>query len=187
MTDEANARFMRRLTRQDGILSQISAHIIHEGRATAIVRQDLSVDKTEMVSNEASTELSFSEIENITADAIIAKLVEMARQFREQATTHLLNTMNKVTSETGQVYDAKGKPLTNEAIFEMLEMMPIDFEKNKNVGDLVVLTAPAMMPVFQKLEEEMKANPELRKKHQAILEKKRDEYRTREINRNLVG
>ena len=49
-------------------------------------------------------------------------------------------------------------------------------------GDIVIVTSPAMIQTFEKLEREMKENPELKKKWDAMIEGKRNEFREREIN-----
>ena len=77
---KAMKRAIYQMARQDGLLQQISTHAIHEGRNSAIVRPDQSVDKTELQSSEASVTLSFDDIENIDLQKILDYLQTMAKQ-----------------------------------------------------------------------------------------------------------
>jgi hypothetical protein len=117
---------------------------------------------------------------------ILAKVSETAKQFEEQFSRELFKRLQEVTTETGQVVNAAGRPLTNELMIEMLSKMRIDFEKSQH-GDLAIVTAPGAASAFQRLEDEMKNDPEIRQRWTAMMEAKRNDFREREINRNLVG
>jgi hypothetical protein len=131
--------------------------------------------------------MAFKEIENVTLEKIINSIISMASQFNEQQAKHLFGTLEKVTEKTGQVHDAKGKPLTNDDIILLMGKAQIDFEKDKEHGDSSFVTSPQMAPVFARLDDEMKRSPELQKKWKAMLERKKGEYREREADRNLAG
>lgn len=184
---KAVSRAVRHMARQDGVLREIKTHALHEGRNSSIRRPDDSVEQTEVLSAEASVSMSFDEMENVSLELILDRLTSMAKQFQKQQVQHFFDTLNEVTTRTGQVHNAQGKPLTNEDIFAMFEKMQLDFERNPDVGDASVIASPNMIPVFKRLDEEMERSPDLQRRWKAILEKKKSEYREREINRNLDG
>ena len=183
---DALASYVRECSRRDGIIREIRGHLIHEGAASAIQRSPTDSEKTEMFAAEAETTMLFDEIESVDINYIISKANEIAEQFARRISQSFFQTMDKATAKTGQRVDARGTPLTNELIMEMLSKMPVDFEKSPH-GDLAVVTAPQMAPRFQALEQELNENPELRKKMNDLMDKKRHEFREREINRNLAG
>jgi hypothetical protein len=183
---DALTRYVQQRSRSDGLLREIRAHVIHEGAASTIQRSPTDSEKTEMFAAQAETTMRFDEIEAVDMNYIIKKANEIAEHFGRKFSESLFQTMDDATAKTGQRVDARGAPLTNEAIMKMLSMMPIEFEKSQH-GDITIVTAPEMLPRFQMLERELNENPELRKKMNDLMDQKRNEFREREINRNLAG
>jgi hypothetical protein len=139
-----------------------------------------------MVAASAETKYGVDEIESIDVSYILRKVEETAEQFEQKFSQNFFETLHEGTKKTGQVVDAGGKPLTNELIVEMLSKMQVDFERSPH-GDLTMVSAPGMSDTFQRLERELRENSEVQRKLNDIMEKKRNDFREREINRNLVG
>lgn len=184
--DDALAHYVRSRSRRDGLMREIHGHVIHEGGATGIQRTPNEFEKTEMVAAQAEAKISFAEIESLDANYIIKLANEIADQFGRQLSQNLFKTMDQATAKTGQRVDGRGTPLTNELIMEMLSKMPINFEKSPH-GDVSIVVAPQMLPRLEALERELNEDPALRSKMDALMDKKRNEFREREINRNLAG
>lgn len=110
----------------------------------------------------------------------------MAEQFAKQLSLNLFRTLDEVTTKTGQVVDGRGAPMSNEMMMEMFSKMTIDFEKSPH-GDLTIVVAPQMASRLQSLDRELYEKPDLRRKMNELMDKKRNEFREREINRNLAG
>jgi hypothetical protein len=184
---EACYELVQACARSRGLIGQIkSHHVIHEGKTNAIRRSEADFEQIQMFKATAEATMHFDEIDEVDFKYIGKKIIELADQFETQLSKTLLQTFDDVTRATGQVVDARGQPLTNEVVLEMLSKMAIDFEGSKH-GDLTLVTPPQMVPTFRKLDMEFKTNREIRKKFDDLMEKKRDEFREREINRNLVG
>ena len=184
---KAVRRFLFLRSREDGFLKQIRPHAIHEGRNAAIVRPDETVDPTELKKSEASLLMTYEEIEDVDLLAIMNKMSEMAAQFRDQNAKHIFETLNDVTTKTGQVVNAAGRPLTNDDLIHMMERIQLDFERNQEAGDASLVVHPDMVPVLKRLEGEMNRSVDLKKRWKEVMEKKKDEYRQREADRNLAG
>lgn len=184
--NNAFKNYVQLRSRQSPILNEIKSHVIHEGKSSAIRRGPQDSEHTEMFEATVETKLDFKDIEAVNISFVIAKANEISKQFERQFSMQLFKTMEETTKKTGQNIDARGAPLTNDLLFEMFSRMHIDFESSQD-GDLTIVTSPQMAPKFQKLELEMIENPEIRKKWNQMMEKKRDEFREREINRNLAG
>jgi hypothetical protein len=167
-------------------LNKIASHVIHEGTSNSISRSTLENEPTKMVAASAETRIGFGEIESIDANFILNKANEIADQFEKHFSAHLFETMDDVTKKTGLRYDGGGRPLTNDGLIGALSLMNIDFDQSDN-ADISIVASPAMAATFQKLQVEMDEDPALRKRWDDMMEKKRDEFRTREINRNLAG
>jgi hypothetical protein len=117
---------------------------------------------------------------------VLTKVEEISADFERQLSRHLFQTLDEVTAKTGLRMDGGGGPLTNEKMLEMLKRLEVNFERSQD-GDFVIVTAPGMVPVFERLDREMKDDPEVRRKWRKVMEEKRNDFREREINRNLVG
>ena len=185
--EKAERRFVQQTVRGDGILQRIDGHIIHEGKRTAIRRPDDSLDETDIVSHGAEIKFGYEEIEGIDLPIVLEKLRSMAEQFKTHRVRYLAETLNAVTQKTGNIHDAKGRPLTVEDIFSMLEKVEINFERNELSGDMTIWASSQMEPVFQRLQREFDASPELQKRWNELMDKKRNDYRAREADRNLAG
>lgn len=184
--DKAIQKYIRIVARGSGVLSEVKTHVIHEGRSSSIRRAPEEIEVTKMKEAGAEVSLSFDEIEMVNLDVILSKANLLAEQFRKQFSAYFFETINESSEKTGQTVDAKG-PLTNEIMLQMIDKMEVNFERNKQVGDFSIVTSPQMVPTFQKLEAELKSNPSLQRKWDQLLERKRNDFREREINRNLVG
>lgn len=184
---KAEQRFVHQAVRGDGILQRIDGHVVHEGERTAIRRADDSLDETDLVSHGAEIKFGFDEIEEIDLQMVLNKLRSLAEQFAGQRVEHLAKTLNEVTTKTGNTLDAKGRPLKVDDIFAMFEKMQINFERNESAGDMVIWTSPQMSPVLKRLQKEIDASPILQRRWDKLMDTKKDEYREREADRNLVG
>jgi hypothetical protein len=184
--DEALRDYMQARSRRSPILREIKAHIIHEGRSTNLRRSSTELEPTKMFEASAETQMSFAEIETVDANYILSKANEIAEQFEKHFSLNLFQTIDEVTKKTGLRGDNAGAPLTHDNLIEILSRMEMNFERSEH-GDLTIVTAPGMASTFEKLERERIENPEIQKKWDAMMEKKRSEFREREINRNLVG
>jgi hypothetical protein len=117
---------------------------------------------------------------------IVNKATEIAVQFERQFSEHLFTTLDDVTKQTGLRHDGGGVPLTNDAIMDAVSKMHVDFDESGR-PTFSIVAPPSMMATFEKLQAEMERDPVLQKRWHDLMEMKRDEFRTREINRNLAG
>jgi hypothetical protein len=180
-------RLIKRTAKGSGVLSQIKSHVVHEGKEMSIVRAEEGPETTDLRAAQAEIAMSHDEIDNVNLAMIEAKAIDLAGQFEKQMSTRLFDLVKDVTNRTGQTVDARGQPLTAETLLQLFDKMQINFERNKEVGDFTIVMAPGMIPALKKLEAEMMSSPEIRKKWNDLLERKKNEFREREINRNLVG
>lgn len=183
---EAIQSYVQTCSRGTPVLSDIRAHVIHEGKASSLRRSPTEIEPTAMKEASVETKSSFDEIDKVNIAYVLAKANEIAADFQRQFSSHLFKTIEEVTEQTGQKKDAGGAPLTNDTLIELFSMMQMNFEHSQS-GDITIVTAPGMISTFQRLECEMNENPEIKFRWNRMMEAKRNEFREREINRNLVG
>jgi hypothetical protein len=178
--------YVRTHSRESQLLKEIRAHVIHEGHASAIRRSADELEHAKMTEAAAETTMAFAEIDNVDSDYVLAKANDISSQFQKHMSQHLFETINEVTEKTGLRADAKGQGLTNDLLIELFSKMQMNFERSQH-GDVTIVASPQMIPTFQKLERQMQEDPQMKKKWDDMIERKRNEFREREINRNLVG
>lgn len=178
----------KRLNAYLGVVGEAPRSIIKEGRNPVTLRPDSSRDETALKLTSAETIFKLEEIPHLSAEQRIAKLDTVAREMANQISSHAFAKINEAVDKVGNVVDAKGKPLSADAIFEMLETIQIEFEpdgiKHK---ELTVVIPPGLAGKVKETMEKIHQDPELRKRHEDIINKKREEWRAREAARKLVG
>jgi hypothetical protein len=183
---EAIQSYIQQRSRGTSVLNDIRAHVIHEGRGSSLRRSQTEIEPIDMLQARVETTLSYDDIDKVDLAYIVMKANEIAADFERQFSSHLFKTMEEVTESTGQKKDAGGKPLTNNILIDLFSMMQINFENSQH-GDITIVTSPGMLSTFQRLEREMNENPEIKARWNRMMEAKRNEFREREINRNLAG
>lgn len=181
-------RYLQQATQKRmGAFADAPRHQIYEGASTRILRADGTIEETAL--KEASVELTlkFEEIPNMSVEARMAKLDEMAESMAKQMSEHLYSSLNETLEKAGQVVDNKNKPLTHESFFAILEKLQIDFDEDGNPKGLQLVIGPELMPRIQELIEQEKSDPGITKRHEEIMARKRLEWRDREAARKLVG
>jgi hypothetical protein len=86
-----------------------------------------------------------------------------------------------------QSVDAKGKKLDVELILQMLETIQLEFYPDGGPHELHVVGGLFSPERLKAVDEEFQNNPELQKRHDDLIARKREEWRAREASRKLVG
>jgi phenylalanine-4-hydroxylase len=178
--------YMRQKIHEISPYGAVQTRYLHEGRAMKITRADLSESTSGMEQLSVHLEIKFDEIENLTLqkaiekyDAIIADLV--------QKQTHFIRESVSSEIPESQTLDAKGKRFDAQVVIDMLEKMQIDFYPDGTPHEIFV-DGPLLTPErMAAVDTEFESNPELKRKFDEMIEKKREEWRAREANRKLVG
>jgi hypothetical protein len=178
--------YMRRKVREVSPFGMIRSHYIHEGRAMRVTRADQSESKSNLEVLSSPMEIRFDELEGMTLEKTIEKCdalsVDMARKQAEFVRAHLSRELPE-----SQAVDAKGKKLDAELMIETLEKMQIEFYPDGTPHE-IHLDGPAFDPErMAAVTKEFEEKPELGKKFNDLMERKRDEWRAREADRKLVG
>ncbi len=175
-------------SRLSPILSQIKSHIQFEGGGNIILRHDNTVGDEPLQTASAELKTKIMPLEEFTPEYLAAQLQEAGKQFAKQMSQYFYNTMDKVTAESGNVVDAKGKSFSEDMLLEMLEKMDHSFKAdgswNAPTGFVGSDAFKAIEKLNNKSDEEKRIYNE---KLEKLLEKKRDEFNRREADRVLAG
>lgn len=178
--------YMRLKIREVSPYSAVQTRYLHEGQAMKITRADQSESTSGMEQLAASLEIKFEEIENLTFQKAIEKHDIMISDMVQKQTQFIRKRMSSEIPES-QTLDGKGRKFDGKVVIDMLEKMQIEFNPDGSPHEIFVdgplFTQERLAAVYK----EFNSNPELKKKFNEMMEKKKEEWRDREADRKLVG
>jgi hypothetical protein len=177
---------MRRKIREVSPYSAVQTRYLHEGRSMKITRADRSESTSGMEQLSAYLEIKFDEIKNLTLQKAIEKHDAMIADMVQKQTHFIRERMSSEIPES-QTLNAKGRKFDAQVVIEMLEKMQIDFHPDGRPHEIFV-DGPVFTPErMTAVDKEFESNPELKRRFDEMMEKKKEEWRAREADRKLVG
>jgi hypothetical protein len=163
------------------ILAEIKTLVQHEGKLHSYDRvraapvtegyEDLKVPVT----------IAFADVPELVGGRLAAKIDEIAEQMARLEMEMFYRKHSQVSEEVGNTFDAKGAPITGDAILDLLEKVDMEFGPDGQLLQRFVV-GPELAGQLQKLQEE----PAFRTRFEGLVERKRSAWRDRESNRKLV-
>ena len=166
-----------------GPLADVPVSMIFEGNKTVVVREDSSIEETNLEKITTELQVKFEEVEEVekmSHEMVLDKINRAAEEMAVKTSELFFERLTKITDETGNVVSSDGAPFSIDLFLELLEKMEIDFDEAGNPSGLsfVPFTSSISRVISQ-----AEADP----RYQAIIERKREEWYVRESNRKLVG
>lgn len=180
-------RYLQRLVRQESLLSQIREERHFEGNRTSCNTEDGEIDVSSYREFSGQIEVKKEEIIAKGPMALIEKVQVVAEELKKQKAQYLFEKLNQVTERAGTQVNAKGQPFTFDHFLAGLEKIWIDFDESGNPHMPTVVVNPVLGAKLKDKLPEWEANPENKKRFDALIEKKRKEWNDREGNRKLVN
>lgn len=178
--------YMRRKVREVSPYGAVQTRYLHEGRAMKITRADRSESTSSMEGLSVQLEIKFDEIESLTLQKAIEKYDAMIADMVQKHAHFVRERMSSEIPES-QTLNAKGRKFDAQVVVEMLEKMQIDFYPDGTPHEIFV-DGPSFTPErMAAVDKEFESNPELKRKFDEMMEKKKEEWRAREADRKLVG
>src|SRR5271157_4754647 len=125
-----------------GFLGKIPTHANHEGHMWDLIQSDGSTHSQPYHEIEGMLTLEISEIPNLTPDKIRQKLDQIAEVIARQMSQKMFEEINRVTSEAGNLVNARGQPFTKELFLQMIEKIDMDFDENGNLKPPALIMNP---------------------------------------------
>lgn len=168
------------------IHEQIDQHRQFEGREGTIRRADESEGDVHFEEMTATIEFPEGPIGDFTAAKLLAELGKIAEQLAESFSKHIIRVMEETTEQTGNVVDAKGRGWSHDIVLEAFEKMDLSFGDDGEWNPPTMMLAP---DTFEKIRaaETPEAVKVFNDKLKLLVQKKYEEYRSREADRVLVG
>lgn len=169
------------------VFAEVPPTIMHEGNRHVLTREDGSVDEMTPKRMEAAATLEFDmrEAEKLEPSQILKLIDTLAEGLAREKINLFVQTMDEAVTKVGNVTDPSKKGV--EAFFDAMEKRLLDFDEHGQPGQTQILVfSEESAERVKAIERQIMETPELRRRYEAIIEKKREEWRDREIARNLV-
>lgn len=173
-----------------GPVADAPRSMIFEGKRTnrtVIIYTDAPCEEIKMGEVTSKLEVKWEEVETMTHETILNKIDNVAKEMAEQIKKSYYETLSEAAEEAGNVTSSDGKPLSVDMILEMVKEMHLSFDEKGEASGLTFAASPELYPALVEVIEQAKADPQIDNRFKALMEQKREEWRVRENNRELVG
>jgi hypothetical protein len=177
----------RALIQRGAALSDIAGVIIHEGNSNRILGSDGDERVTKTREASAESIVKADEVPEMSFQQVLQRLDQIAASIGQQQAKHFFEEIGDAVDRVGNTVDAQGQPFSIEKYFEMLERVQIEFNEDGTARMPTLVTGPALEPKIKVVLDELHNNPKHRKRFSEIMMQKKEEWRAREADRNLVG
>ena len=181
---------MKKENEKDPVVSMIHFRESFEGDTFKLTTIDGFSQQGQYKEIFTKFEISKDEIVKRGPEAYFSRVKQIAKEWAEQQARLLFQKMDEVTEITGNVVDAKSKPLSPELILAALDKVAIDFDEYGNANLPALFVPPGkierMKEEFRKYEADPLFIIKYKLIYKLIIDKKRQEWFDRESNRKLV-
>ena len=152
-----------------------------EGNKSIIVHEDSSTSEMNPRKMVVELEIELEEIEEMNHAVVLNKINAMTKEMAEKQEKLSYEVIGKAAKKVGNVTTSSRGTLSIDSLLEALEKIHIDFDEKGQPSGLMLVSNPETpidKTVFQAADDP---------RYQALMERKREEWRVRENNRKLVG
>ena len=175
-----------RLAFHSGFVGTIPKVRVFEGSRTVVGRPGGEDAPNEMESVEISHLVPDAEVDNMTIADVLRHIDEMAQKMAKESVGRTYKQIDETVEAAGQVVE--GKPgRMHEAILAAFEAMDLSFDPDGKHHQLTLVVHPAQSEAVASALRALEEDPALKPIYDALIERKREEWRGREASRRLVG
>lgn len=169
-----------------GFWAHVPSYRQYEGSSWSLNRPDGSIVTGEFMGIEGVLTVSADEVPTLTPDKVKEKLREAALTMARQTSQGFFKDLDEQLEQHGQVFDAKGQPLDKEIFLRTLDSLQIEFDEQGEPILPALMMHPQMAESIKAEMQQWDNDPEFIKRHRALIQRKRMEWRDRESRRKLV-
>jgi len=179
--------FVKFITRQySPLLKQIKSKEIPEGAGFSIVRKGKEdmLDFKKIVSKVVIKRENYL---NLDIPFIISSLIHLGYEMAKQIDKNSFQKLNSVLKAAGQTINGKNKPFTHDLLLKMFNKVEIEFDdEGKIIPGYCFFMHPDLWKKIAPQVKEWESDPIKKEKFNKLMEKKYNEYLTKESNRKLL-
>lgn len=181
---KALREFFKRTARaQTGVWQKLDRHIAdYECSGFEQHRFDGSVDLQDYKSVAGTIRLDLRDLKREGFAAVVRAYREAATEFGQRMAKLHWGRFDEIIEESGQSFDAGGKPLTPDLFLDLLENVDLDFDTEGNPCFPTFITTPSLLDTVRG----WTITNEQQHEFEQLVERKRLAWRDRESDRRLV-
>jgi len=120
-------------------------------------------------------------------DSLMEELSEGALDLVKNMSQLFFRRLNEITEESGQTYNAGGKPLDFDTFLKLYEMLEFEFDEHGQlISEYKVPLPPRLFKTLSRKIPEWEKDPQKKKRLDELMQRKREEFYAKEANRKLV-
>lgn len=187
LTARANHYFRHRVDTHLGPMSKASRVRYFEGGSQTLVRHTGEIETDPFHTISGGTTFKTEELPTIRLDTLLQRLDEAAAEFAGTLARQFYEKISSSVEKVGNVTDAKGQGLSWPVIADALTKLHIDFNRDGTARMPDIHIHPSQADSVTRAAKDFESNAPARREYAEIMRGKKDEWRTREANRRLVG
>ena len=160
----------------------IGTRFIHEGDHFTASTEHGASELKPFFTAKSTMEITADEYENMSQADVLDRLSQVADDLMAQRDRHIIRTIDETVEKTGNVFDIKGDP---DKLIDALSAMEFSFDNG--MPELSIILHPSSREKAEKMMDRIQSDPRLRKRMDALMDSKRQEWNDREALRKLVG
>jgi hypothetical protein len=175
----------RKIDADHPILASIKSITQHEGLKHEYEQVGFGMVSEDYTEIAIPITIAMDEVPNLIEQRLANKVFAIADELAKQQMKMFFQTMDEVTEKAGTHIDNEGRPMTADSLLQMMEMTEVEFDRNGNPTS-VFLIHPDIQETARKIAEQIKNDPELKSRGEAIRSRHYESWLARENNRKLV-
>ena len=170
-----------------GVVHEMPRSYLKEGDKIVIIRADGSRDETILREASAEIEIRSSEVPTMTIQDRIERIDVVAREMAGQISRHMFDDIGNAIEKVGNVVKTTGRRFDADAFLNVLQLMQIEFDLHGNMREITAVFPSGSRTQVAETLQQLKSDPEFKRRYESLMTEKRREYRAREAARKLVG
>ncbi len=181
-----NAYLRKRVEHYSGFVNTLTSFTHHEGDRFSYDQAEGKTQESEYEPIQGEFKMHLSEARDLTQEKVADIIDGVAKNIGDQLSKSLFSTLNKATTESGRSLDKKGEPLTPDDFLEMMEKIEPTFTEAGEFQPPFIIMHPDVFDAYKNKFKEWDNDPEVKKKHDEMIERQRERWNARQASRKLV-
>jgi hypothetical protein len=171
-----------------GPLQDVRRFTQHEGKILTHNTMDSSHKNKELKYVEFKSEykVAYADVPTMGAEGVLKLLQEQAKEFGAQQAKHQYKVISQTSQEVGNVVNNGGNPFSIDSFFEVMEKIQIEFDEFGKPNMPTMVVSPEGAERAKEVIKQAENDPEVKKRMDELLAKKKKAYDAEQARRKLV-
>jgi hypothetical protein len=167
------------------VFARMSSYVQYEGRRLDYEQAEFGTKEQQAEDHQVPFQIRVDEVPHLFGQNLDDKLIGIATQTAEAKMKMFYARMDEATEQTGNRFNAEGKPISGKMLLDMMEKGEWGFDESGK-SNMSFLVHPAMLPALKKASDEVENDPALKRRSDDISRRQYGRWLDRENRRELV-